>query len=225
MHSRYRTAVSSIVPRYSLILLFVKNFLQNESNLTGGVITEKYLLDKFGRKDGGDLFLRQQDELSKLTAEIKGKTKQQRNTLVKTILPRIALYRVLQTSMTKREAYSVLQDYLQNGVCVKMIKQYRMIEKLPNFFSIYHAVFSYAVLHSDNWVAECLFSNRNEFQINIRRCLWYDACVENGCPELITAFCACDDTLYSCLHKMRFFRSGSLGHGNELCDFRFTRTK
>jgi len=183
------------------------------------------LCDKFGKEKGGDLFSRQQDELRKLTAEIREKTKQQRKTLVKTILPKIALYRVLQLSMTKEEAYGVIHDYLQSRVCVKMIKQYRMMEKLPNFFSLYHAAFSHVVLHNDNWKAECLFSTRNEFQINIHQCLWYDACLDNGCPELTSAFCDCDDTLYNCLHKMRFFRSGSIGRGNGLCDFRFTRNK
>lgn len=172
-----------------------------------------------------DLFSQQQNELQKLISEIRGKTKQQRKTLTKTILPRIALYRILQTSMTKEEAYDVVNDYLQTRVCVKMIKQYRRLEKLPNFFSIYRAVFSHIVLHNDNWKAECLFSNSNEFQINIYGCLWYDACVENGCAELTSAFCACDDTMYNCLHKMQFSRSGSIGRGNKLCDFRFTRNK
>lgn len=187
--------------------------------------TEEYLRDKFGEEKGRDLFSRQQEELRKLIVEISGKTRQQRKTLVKTILPRIALYRVLQSSMTKEEAYGVIHDYLQNRVCIKMIKQYQALEKLPNFFSLYHTAFSYVVLHSDNWKAECSSSSRDEFQINIHQCLWYNACLENGCPELTTAFCACDDTLYNCLHKMRFFRSGSIGRGNELCDFRFTRSK
>ena len=190
-----------------------------------GILTKKYLCDKFGKEKGEDLFLQQQDELRKLIAEINGKTRQQRKTLVKTILPRIALYRVLQVFMTKEEALGVIHDYLQSRVCAKMIKQYRMMEKLPNFFSLYRISFSYVVLHSDNWRAECLFSSRNKFQINIHQCLWYDACFENGCPELTSAFCACDDTLYNCLHKMRFFRAESIGRGNELCDFRFVRNK
>jgi len=193
--------------------------------LLGGVFTKEYLCDKFGIEKGGDLFSQQQDELQKLIAEIKGKTRQQRKTLIYTILPKIALYRVLQASMTKEEAYGVIDDYLQSRVCVKSIKQYRMMEKLPNFFSIYRTAFSYVVLHSDNWKAECLSSNRDEFQINIHQCLWYDACFENGCPELTRAFCACDDTLYESLQKMRFFRSGSIGRGNEQCDFRFVRSK
>lgn len=163
--------------------------------------------------------------MRKLTAKIKGKTKQQRRTLVKAILPKIALYRVLQISMTKEEANGVISDYLQSRVVIKMIKQYRKMERIPNFFPLYHATFSYFVLHSDNWKSECVFSNRNEFQINIHKCLWYDTCLENGCPELTSAFCATDDTLYNCLHKMRFFRSGSIGRGNELCDFRFARNK
>jgi len=166
------------------------------------------LCDKFGKEKGEALFSQQQNELRKQIAKIRGKTKQQRKTLVKTILPRIALYRGLQASMTKEEAYGVVNDYLQTRVCVKMIKQYRMLEKLPNFFSLYHAVFSHIVLHNDNWKAEYLFSNSNEFQINIHRCLWYDACLENGCPELTSTFCACNDTMYNCLHKMHFFVVG-----------------
>lgn len=190
-----------------------------------GAFTKEYLCEKFGKEKGEDLFSQQQNELQKLISEIREKTKQQRKTLTKTILPRIALYRVLQASMTKEEAYDVINDYLQTRVCAKMVKQYRMLEKLPNFFSIYHAAFSHTVLHNDNWKAECLFSNPNKFQINIYRCLWYDACLQNGCPELTSAFCACDDTLYNCLNKMRFFRKGSIGRGDKLCDFRFTRNK
>lgn len=186
---------------------------------------ESFLTDKFGESHGKDIYKKTQNRLKRLLANTQGKSKTQTKTLRNTILPRVALYQVLQDEMSKDEAYRVVKEYLTTVVCAKMKKQYLQIEKLPLFPKIFQRLFISTVLKSDLWKAECVKDDKTGFQVNIHHCLWQDACVENGCPELTRAFCECDDINYGSLHKIRFSRTGSIGMGAEQCDFHFDRVK
>ena len=65
--------------------------------------------------------------------------------------------------------------------------------------------------------------DKNFFDATITTCLWYTACVENGCPELCPLFCDVDDVTYGGLKKMGFARTKTLGYGGDCCDFHFYR--
>lgn len=163
------------------------------------------------------------ERLQLLLANTKGKSKTQMKTLKNTILPRIALYQILQDEKSKEEAYQIIKDYMTNVVCAEINKKYLMIEKLPLFSLIFQRIFISTVIKSDNWQAECVEDDKNGFKINIHKCLWYDACAENGCPELTRAFCECDNINYGSFRKIRFSRTGSIGMGSSMCDFQFNK--
>ena len=130
---------------------------------------------------------------------------------------------ILQEEKSKEEAYQILKDYLTVVICTGMKEKYLLVEKLPLFSLIFQRLFINAVMKSDNWRAVCVQDDKNRFKINIHKCLWNDACVENGCPELTRAFCECDDINYGSFHKIKFSRTGSIGMGSNMCDFQFTR--
>lgn len=54
-----------------------------------------YSIEKFGEEQGTKIFLKQEAMLDSLNQNTKDKTKNQMNTLTQTILPRIAMYKVL----------------------------------------------------------------------------------------------------------------------------------
>lgn len=64
-------------------------------------------------------------------------------------------------------------------------------------------------------------NNKNYYNITITKCLWHDACVDNGCPELCRLFCDVDNITYDGLKKIVFYRTKTLGYGNDQCDFHF----
>lgn len=65
---------------------------------------------------------------------------------------------------------------------------------------------------------------RDFFDARITKCLWHDACVDAGCPELCPLFCDVDDVNYGGLRKMGFSRTKTLGYGGDCCDFHFFRS-
>lgn len=186
---------------------------------------EKYLMDIFGEYQGKELYQKMLGRLGLLMANTQGKSQTQIKTLKNTIMPRIALYQILQEEKGMEEAYRIIQEYMINIVCEGMKRKYLLIEKFPLFSFIFQRIFITTVMKSDNWEAECVRNDKNGFKVIIHKCLWFDACVENGCPELTKAFCECDDINYGSFHKIRFYRTGSIGMGSKMCDFQFNKVK
>lgn len=186
---------------------------------------KEFLVNKYGTERGGMLYSIQQRGLKDLLANTTGRTKTQMKTLKNVILPKVALYQALQKEMPQEQAYQVVKEYMVTVVCAKSKEQYLMIEKLPGFPAVFQKLFVRTVLKSDNWKAECVQANKAGFQVDIHQCLWNDACVENGCPELTKVFCECDDINYGSLKKITFSRTGSIGKGSTLCDFHFKRNR
>lgn len=186
----------------------------------------KFLVDKFGENKGNNLFSIQQIRLEELLKNTTGKTKKQMKTLRYTIMPRIALYQILQESgLQKSESYDIVKEYLVDIVCEKMKKQFRKMDKIPFFYKIFKKGIIRNLLKGGNWKSELIESNKNSFTVHVHKCLWHDATIENGCPELCRAFCECDDITFDAFSTIGFFREGSLGMGADKCDFKFEKNK
>lgn len=59
-----------------------------------------FLIEEFNQNKGDELFIRQEKILSELIENTTNKSKKQMKTLIQTILPRIALYKVLLEDYT-----------------------------------------------------------------------------------------------------------------------------
>ena len=57
----------------------------------------------------------------------------------------------------------------------------------------------------------------------ITRCLYFDILSQYDVAELTTIFCGLDEVIYGQLEPaIHFKRTGTIGRGQEVCDFCFT---
>lgn len=182
---------------------------------------KQFLVQEFGEQKGLLYFEKQELFLQHIIGTTKGKSKSQFKTLKKTILPRIALYRILMDlEPDKNFVFDTMRKYMIDIVAVDKHRSTAMMEKVPGFFHIYKTVFL-KIMRTTDLQDSTQEHGRGYYNITITRCLWHDACVEHGCPELCSLFCDVDDVTYGGLHKIGFSRTKTLGYGGDCCDFHF----
>ena len=180
-----------------------------------------FLTEEFGKDKGRALSDRQDAVLYALIKNTENKSKNQMKTLVQTILPRIALYKLLsEDGLSENDAYAYMQKYMLDKVAAKKHSSTAKMEAIPGFYRIYSNIFLKIMRTTD--LQESVQSHgRDHFDITIRKCLWHTACMENNCPELCRLFCDVDDVTYGGLKKIGFTRTKTLGYGGDCCDFHF----
>lgn len=181
-----------------------------------------FLIEEFGNNKGKRLFASQSEELDKIIANTKNKSKNQMKTLVQTILPRVVLFKTLVENDLENGAYEAMQKYMVDKVAAQKHKFTAKMEILPGFFAVYKRIFLKIMRTSALWESTQKYG-KDFFDADITKCLWHTACTENGCPQLCKLFCDVDDVNYSGLKKMGFKRTKTLGYGGDCCDFHFFR--
>lgn len=184
-----------------------------------------FLIEKFGEKRGNELSAFQQRRLDELVIKTKlGVTEKKKKTLRKTIMPKISLYQILQESgFKKQKAYDITKEYMIDVRCAQMKKQLKKMDKIPFFYTIFKKMMIKNFVKGGNWDVEVINADSKSFTVHVYKCLWHDATIENGCPELCRAFCECDDVNFAVFTKCKFYREGSLGMGSKKCDFTFKK--
>ena len=180
-----------------------------------------FLTEKFGNDKGKNLFNKQEIILNELIKNIKDKSENQMKVLVQTILPRIALYKVLaKDGFSEEDAYKYMQKYMIDKVATKKHSSTAKMEIIPGFYSIYSNIFLKIMRRTD--LQESVQNyGKDYFDVTIKKCLWHTACVVNGCEKLCRLFCDVDDVTYGGLRKIGFTRTKTLGYGGDCCDFHF----
>lgn len=180
-----------------------------------------FLTEKFGNDKGKNLFNKQEIIFNELIKNIKDKSENQMKVLVQTILPRIALYKVLaKDGFSEEDAYKYMQKYMIDKVATKKHSSTAKMEIIPGFYSIYSNIFLKIMRRTD--LQESVQNyGKDYFDVTIKKCLWHTACVENGCEKLCRLFCDVDDVTYGGLRKIGFTRTKTLGYGGDCCDFHF----
>lgn len=182
---------------------------------------KEFLVEEFGKDRGNVLFDRQDKLLNELIENTKNKTENQMKTLTQTILPRIALYKMMSSDdFSKEDVYEYVRKYMLNKVAAQKHASTAKMELVPGFYSIYSRVFLKIMKTTDLQVSEQK-QGKDYYDITITKCLWHTACVENGCAELCPLFCDVDDVTYGGLKKLGFTRTKTLGYGGDCCDFHF----
>lgn len=166
------------------------------------------------------IFLLQNKILLDIIKNTKNKTPNQIKTLNNTILPRIALYKALNEFYSQDEAYSIVKKYMYEVIGKNKNKSMKIMEKVPCFYFLYSKIFIHIMKTTDLQKSNIEY-NKKYYNITITKCLWHDACVENGCPELCRLFCDVDNITYGGLKKIGFSRTKTLGYGQDACDFHF----
>ena len=178
-----------------------------------------FLIEEFGIEKGKALFDKQELMLNELIESTKNKSKNQMKTLVQTILPRIALYKVLlKEGFGEDNIYKYMKKYMIDKVAIKKHLSMMKMELVPGFYSIYSKIFL-KIMRTTDLQESVQNRGKDYFDITIKRCLWHTACVENGCADLCRLFCDVDDVTYGGLKKIGFTRTKTLGYGGDCCDF------
>lgn len=182
---------------------------------------KKFLNSEFGEATGNELFLIQQEKLNEIIKNINNKTKSQKKMLIKTILPRIALYKImLNDEKIHNEAYEIMRKYMMNVIGEKKHKSMVKMEKVPGFYKIYSSIFL-KIMKKTDLQKSTQSIKKGSFDVTITNCLWHNACVENDCKELCRLFCDVDNATYGNLKKIGFKRTKTLGYDGDCCDFHF----
>lgn len=182
-------------------------------------LIKKFLIEEFEKEKGLSLYHNQIIKLNFLIENIRDKTKNQRKTLINTILPLIALYKILEESdIDEASSYEYVRKYMTNFVALKKHSSMVKMEKVPGFYAIYRSIFL-KIMRKTDLQKSIQEKGKNYFNVTITKCLWHTACVENGCPNLCPLFCDVDDITYGGLKKIGFSRTKTLGYGADCCDF------
>lgn len=182
---------------------------------------KKFLNEEFGTEKGKNIFNEQEKILDELIKNIKEKSENQKDTLIQTILPRIALYKaMIENGLSNEDLYKHMQKYMLDVVAKQKHLSMVKMEKIPFFYSIYSSVFLKVVRTTDLWESSQKH-DKNSFDVTMKKCLWHTACVENNCEDLCHLFCDVDNITYGELKKLGFSRTKTLGYGGDCCDFHF----
>ena len=181
----------------------------------------EFLNEEFGVEYGKEIFSKQEMILDDLIKNIKDKSKNQKKTLIQTILPRIALYKSMQKKeLSDEEVYKHMQKYMLDIVAKQKHLSMIKMEKVPCFYFLYSNIFLKVVRKTDLWEST-QNKEKNSFDVTMKKCLWHTACVENDCAKLCHLFCDVDNVTYGGLEKLGFSRPKTLGYGKDCCDFHF----
>lgn len=110
-----------------------------------------FLIQTFGGSRGGSLFSRQEKILDRLIKTAANRSKNQMKTLVQTILPRIALYKVLQAELPAEETFTHMRTYMMDWVAAEKHAFTVKMESVPGFYRIYSYCFLKIMRTSDLW--------------------------------------------------------------------------
>lgn len=181
----------------------------------------EFLNEEFGTEKGKELLNKQEIILDEIIKNIKDKSDNQKQTLIQTILPRIALYKaILQDDLLGENVYEYMRKYMIDKVAKQKHLSMIKMERVPCFYFIYSNIFLRVVRKTDLWKSEQK-QGKNYFDVTMKKCLWHTACVENNCEKLCPLFCDVDDVTYGGLKKIGFTRTKTLGYGGDCCDFHF----
>lgn len=181
----------------------------------------EFLNEEFGTEKGKELLNKQEIILDEIIKNIKDKSDNQKQTLIQTILPRIALYKaILQDDLLGENVYEYMRKYMIDKVAKQKHLSMIKMERVPCFYFLYSNIFLRVVRKTDLWKSEQKHG-KNYFNVTMKKCLWHTACVENNCEKLCPLFCDVDDVTYGGLKKIGFTRTKTLGYGGDCCDFHF----
>ena len=180
----------------------------------------KFLVSEYPSDMAKEIINKQNSLLTEMLESIKDEGGSRYKTLAQTILPRVALYKTLGDYITGEDRIKIMRKYMIGIVASKKHNSTARMELIPGFFYIYRTVFL-MIMKTTKLQISTQIKGKGYYDITITKCLWHDACVRFGCPELCPLFCDVDDVTYGGLRKIGFSRTKTLGGGGDCCDFHF----
>lgn len=169
------------------------------------------------------------NRLSALRKETENESKAMKLHLERQILPGIAAYETLSAVMGKEQALAEIHRIVE----VRSYKIKKSVSKAARFAGMYKRIpkiflkvtqktfgrdagFDYKIYDTD----------KNTARLDMIKCPYHSVTARYGCPELCVCFCDSDDITYGDIHpKLKWQRNGTLGRGNDCCDFSLSYIK
>ena len=145
------------------------------------------------------------------------------------ILPAIALYQTLQAEgWNMREIHDTLSDLISAGMRPQTALL-RLLAEVPDPFPVFRALLQKQMqwfYPAEGWQTDWQEDSPERVAFNISRCFYLDAFSAHGVPELTPIFCEQDDLLAEAFPpQIRWRRKGTLGKGDDVCDFCYERVR
>jgi hypothetical protein len=144
------------------------------------------------------------------------------------LLPTLALYQVL------REDGAAEEEALQETERVFLADLGRYgwvvgaIARLPGFFGLFRRTAPLVLplaFPYEGWDTEWVETSDQCVAYDIHGCPYLEVLRANGAPELTPVFCKWDDATFGDLPGISWERTGTLGRGDDHCDFRWRRVE
>jgi hypothetical protein len=144
------------------------------------------------------------------------------------LLPPLALYQSLQATGVEGEQAVDMVTAAMTRLAQRSKRSLQLAGRLPFFFTFLRLfvrpLFAFAFPGS-GWRIEWQENSRNQVALNFHRCYYFDLLKSYGAPELTPAFCNLDDLMLAeASPHLKWERCGTLGRGDDLCDFTIKRS-
>ncbi|MBN1661787.1 MAG: L-2-amino-thiazoline-4-carboxylic acid hydrolase [Anaerolineae bacterium] len=143
------------------------------------------------------------------------------------ILPGLALYRALRQDGHHEQAALKTVERMFAASMGPRRRQLARLGRLPFFFGLLRIVTRWIMAHSypaAGWEVSWPREGHDVVAFDMHSCFYLTVLTEYGAPELAPVYCRLDDLLYDDLWPgVRWQRTGTLGRGDDCCDFRFYR--
>jgi hypothetical protein len=166
-------------------------------------------------------------EYKNLLKSLSCKNKMLYKHLVNSILPAVAIYRILEKNgFNKDKTINIIRESVFYADRI-MKEFFQKIGKMPFFFSLFRIMCKNSlkyVFGKPGWDMRWLTDNSYEIKWNCHSCFYNDEFRKYGVQDLLIIFCASDDFVYGNIPNIKWERKNTIGFGSEICDFRFYNT-
>lgn len=147
--------------------------------------------------------------------------------LLSNLFPPLAYYQTLRAEgISQKDALALVEQETQKTALQKKAAMESMT-KLPFTYGIYRLFvkkFMAKNFPTEGWEIQWLECSGKAIRFHLSKCLYWDVCQQQGCPELCQVYCKNDNIAFSgLLPKIQFQRSQTLGMGGKFCDFCFQK--
>lgn len=145
------------------------------------------------------------------------------------ILPGLALYKVLREEKEDKDAALETFEALVKKSVVPLREVVATLNRIKDPFGGFRQAARWVMrlaFPSEGWTTEPVEDSESCLAFNIKKCFYLDMFNFYKAPELTATYCNMDDYMYETLpESISWQRKGTMGRGNDCCDFRWCRAK
>lgn len=142
------------------------------------------------------------------------------------IVPRAAIYLQMIKYIPREEAIDLINESVRIGVTPDW-RHLHLVTKIPFirplFFKIFHKMLNTMFNEEAGFEFKEIEYNNKKYRVDVLKCPYVKYCELLGCKEFASTFCLSDDYVYGNMCDIAFERKGTIGRGNDRCEFYFHR--